>query len=453
MPGITELDTGWSAQYIIDSYISGIVCGVKFMENILLLLFVVLFTGRVVGRFFLELINNRHLRKRGKEIPAGFEQVIDKTTLAKMVDYSMERSRLEAKENITDDIITLAFLFLLLPTLVSAVGGLKIHFIWQALIFFGFFSASGGIIGIPFDIYDNFVLEKKYGFSTITWRIWITDLIKAAIISLIMLVIVVCALMAFIIYLPKSWWLWGWIFFTFFQILLIWLYPVVIAPLFNKYEPVKDEMLKGKITALMEKAGLKTKGIFQVDEGKRSRHTNAYFTGIGKTKRIVLFDTLLASHSHEEILAVLAHEIGHWKKKHIIKQLIFMIIGSLALLYGVYLAVNWPPLYHAFRLEQTPVYVGLFLISLYLGTAGFFLGPIGAAVSRLYEKEADFMAQQLTGTAAPMVDALRRLAKDNLANLHPHSLYVWFYYSHPPLVKRIEYLTSLDDEKAKKRQE
>jgi STE24 endopeptidase len=219
---------------------------------------------------------------------------------------------------------------------------------------------------------------------------------------------------------------------------------VVIAPLFNKFEPIQDEILQDGIKKLMSKVGLKTKGIFRVDAGKRSKHTNAYFTGIGKTKRIVLYDTLLASHSTEEILAVLAHEIGHWGKKHILKQMVFMIAGSLVLLYGVYLAVNWQPLYAAFGLQDSPVYAGLFLVSLYLGTAGFFLSPLGAVISRRFEREADFMAWQLTGKTAPMIDALKRLAKDNLANLHPHPLYVWFYYSHPPLVQRIEYLRTLD---------
>jgi STE24 endopeptidase len=227
------------------------------------------------------------------------------------------------------------------------------------------------------------------------------------------------------------------------EIVLLWLYSVLIAPLFNKYEPIKDEQLKEKINALMEKVGLKTKGVFQVDEGKRSKHTNAYFTGIGKTKRIVLYDTLLASHSTDEILAVLAHEIGHWKKKHILKQLMFMIPASLVLLYFVYLILSWPPLYAAFGVQVT-VYAGLFLVSLYLSSAGFFLSPIGAAIMRRYEREADRVACELTGTSAPMIDALKRLAKDNLANLHPHPLYVWFYYSHPPLLERIEYLQTMN---------
>jgi STE24 endopeptidase len=360
-----------------------------------------------------------------------------------MVDYTVENSRLGSKENLVDDIIALAVLFLLLPSFVSALVGLKIHFIWQALIFFGVFAAIGGIVGIPFDLYDNFVLERKYGFSTITWRIWITDLIKSLIISAILMIIMVSAFMSFIHYLPRSWWFWAWIFFTLLEIVLLWLYSVLIAPLFNKYEPIKDEQLKEKINALMEKVGLKTKGVFQVDEGKRSKHTNAYFTGIGKTKRIVLYDTLLASHSTDEILAVLAHEIGHWKKKHILKQLMFMIPASLVLLYFVYLILSWPPLYAAFGVQVT-VYAGLFLVSLYLSSAGFFLSPIGAAIMRRYEREADRVACELTGTSAPMIDALKRLAKDNLANLHPHPLYVWFYYSHPPLLERIEYLQTMN---------
>ncbi|OGP67998.1 MAG: hypothetical protein A2W27_03795 [Deltaproteobacteria bacterium RBG_16_44_11] len=415
------------------------------MEQKLLIIFLVLFVGRFIWRYFLQNLNIRHLQSHGKNIPQIFQDSIDGNTLCKMVDYTVENSRLESKENLADDIIALAVLCLLLPSFVVALTGLKIHFIWQALIFFGVFAVIGGITGIPFDLYDTFVLEKKYGFSTITWHIWITDLIKSIIISAILLFIMVSAFMAFILYLPASWWFWAWVFFTLFEILMLWLYPVVIAPLFNKYEPIKDELLKEKITALMAKVGLKAKGIYQVDEGKRSKHTNAYFTGIGKTKRIVLYDTLLAAHTPEEIIAVLAHEIGHWKKKHILKQLTFMIIASLVLLYCVYLIVNWPPLYSAFSLKDTPVYAGLFLISFYLSAAGFFLSPIGATLSRRYEREADLIAWELTGTAAPMIDALKRLAKDNLANLHPHPLYVWFYYSHPPLVERITYLKTLEN--------
>ena len=418
------------------------------MEKALIILFLVLFIGRIVCRYILQQLNIRDLKTYGKIIPPVFQDEIDEATLAKMVDYTYDNSRLTAKENLFGDGIELAILFLLLPVLAGWVVGLNLHIIGQALIFFGILAIISGIAGLPFELYNTFVLEKKYGFSTITWRLWITDLIKSLIIAAILMTIMISAFMAFIHYLPASWWFWAWVFFTFFEITLLWLYPVLIAPLFNKFEPIKDEALREKINALMDKVGLKTKGIYQVDEGKRSKHTNAYFTGIGKTKRIVLYDTLLASHTPEEIVAVLAHEIGHWKKKHIIKQLTFMIVASLALLYFIYLIVNWPFLYSAFGLKVTPVYAGLFLVSLYLSSAGFFLSPIGAAVTRRYEREADHMAFELTGTTQPMINALKRLAKDNLTNLYPHPLYVWFYYSHPPLIERIEYLQAMDNKKS-----
>lgn len=416
------------------------------MEKALLLIFLILFLSRIIWRYFLQRLNIGHLRDHGKVIPPVFRGVIDEATLSKMVDYTYDNSRLETKEDLTEDILELAILFLLLPVLVGKIAGLPLHLIWQALIFFGVLTVIGGVAGIPFDLYHTFVLEKKYGFSTITWKLWLTDLVKSVIISAVLMGVLLSAFMAFILYLPKSWWFWAWVFFTAFEILLMWLFPVVIAPLFNKYEPVKDEELKKKIELLLAKVGLKTKGIFQVDEGKRSKHTNAYFTGIGKTKRIVLFDTLLASHSHDEILAVLAHEIGHWKKKHILKQLVFMIAASLAGFYLVYLIVNWPPLYRAFGIQQTPVYAGLLLVSLYFSCIGFFFSPLGAMITRRYEREADKMAVDLTGTSEPMINALKRLAKDNLSNLHPHPLYVWFYYSHPPLIERIEYLKTMDKE-------
>jgi STE24 endopeptidase len=414
------------------------------MVKILLAIFLVLFIGRMALRYVLQQLNMKYLKAHGKEIPPVFKGEIDETTLNKMVDYTYDQSHLEAKENLTGDIVELAVLFLLLPLLLEAIIGLNGHMIPQALIFFTALALISGIASLPFGLYHTFVLERKYGFSTITWKLWLIDLFKSVVISAILMVIIVSALMTFIMYLPKSWWFWGWAFFTLFQLVMLWLYPVLIAPLFNKFEPIKDETLKNSITALLNRSGLQAKGIYQVDEGKRSKHTNAYFTGIGKTKRIVLYDTLLASHTTDEIVSVLAHEIGHWKKKHILKQLGFMIIASLILFYLIYWMVSWPLLFRAFGITQTPVYAGLFLVSLYLAAAGFFLSPAGSAITRRFEREADRMAFDLTGTAKPMISALKRLAKDNLSNLHPHPWYVRFYYSHPPLTERIEYLQAMD---------
>jgi len=200
----------------------------------------------------------------------------------------------------------------------------------------------------------------------------------------------------------------------------MWLYPVLIAPLFNKFEPITNKELEDKITTLMEKSGLAVKGVFQMDAGKRSKHTNAYFTGIGRTKRIVLFDTLLASHGDEELLSVLAHEAGHWMKKHIIKQLVLLEILSLIGLFIVAKLLNWQLLYRTFGFSEQINYVGLFLVPVILGPLGYFLRPVGSALSRKI-----------------------KLSADNLANLVPHPLFSWFNYSHPPPVERIERLENM----------
>jgi len=197
----------------------------------------------------------------------------------------------------------------------------------------------------------------------------------------------------------------------------------------------------------MEKVGLRTRGIFKMDASKRSKHTNAFFVGLGRTKRIVLFDTLLASHTEEEMLAVLAHEAGHWKKKHILRMLVPLEILSLVSFYAVAKLLNWVLIYQTFGFQELPIYVGLFLIGAFISLLGFFAEPLESSISRRFEREADDFALELTGTANAMASALKRLAADNLANLSPHPLYAWFYYSHPPLVERIARLTPPEENK------
>ncbi len=195
---------------------------------------------------------------------------------------------------------------------------------------------------------------------------------------------------------------------------------------------ITPEQLK-RIESLMKRAGLQVKGVLKMDAGKRSRHTNAYFTGIGKSKRIVLFDTLLDVHEEDEILAILAHEIGHWKKRHVLKQILLAEIVSLAAFWLAAPWINWPFLYHAFGFQEPVAYVGLFLAGALLGPIGFFLQPAGSALSRHFEIEADDYGAALIGTTEPMERALRRLALENLANLSPHPLYAWYYFGHPPM--------------------
>jgi STE24 endopeptidase len=394
-------------------------------------------------------INVRHLRLYGHNVPEVFKGEIDEATLSKMSDYTADTSRFGSIEHFFDDIVTLVILLSgFLPLLVSIILFYKLNFILSGLIFFGVLAMLSSVLDIPFNLYSTFVIEKRYGFSTMTVRLWITDFLKSLIVSAVLMGILLGAMLALIQYAEHSWWFWVWIFFSLFQLLMIWLYPVLIAPLFNKFEPVRDGALKEDIISLMAKVGLKAKGVFQVDAGKRSKHTNAYFTGLGKTKRIVLFDTLLNSHSADEILSVLAHEAGHWKKKHIMKQLVFTEIASLAVFYIIYLLLGWPLLYETFGFNENLPYVGLLLIAALLGPIAFFLAPLGAILMRKFEREADDYCLNLLGTVKPMINALKRLAKDNLANLHPHPFYAWFYYSHPPLAERIARLWQMEDKKA-----
>jgi STE24 endopeptidase len=415
--------------------------------NLLLYSFLSLFLASLFCRLILAQMNVTHLRRRGHQVPEGFEGVIEGETLSKMTDYTIDSSRFGSLEAFFESILLLFILMSgFLPWLSQAILSLDYHFIISGLLFFLALGAIGFLSGIPFNLYESFVIEKKYGFSTITLKLWITDLIKSALISLILLGALLGSLLALIHHAGETWWLFGWVFFASFQLVIMWIYPIVIAPLFNKYEPLPDENLKDTIVSVMKRAGLKTSGVFRVDAGIRSRHSNAYFTGIGKTKRIVLYDTLLESHTDEEIVSVLAHEIGHWKKGHIIKQLLLIEVISFFLFYAVYRLLDWPYLYQTFGFESSIPYAGLFLLSAVFSPLSFFLKPIGAGISRRYEREADNYSGHLLGTTGYLAGALKRLAKDNLANLHPHPIYAWFYYSHPPLTERIDYLRTIEED-------
>ncbi|MDD5168486.1 MAG: M48 family metallopeptidase [Syntrophales bacterium] len=413
--------------------------------NSLMIFFIVVFLIDALGQLALAYLNISHLRRHGHDIPPVFQGEIDPATLEKMSDYTAVSLKFGSREHVFDAAVTLLVLLSgFLPWLNAMIMSLDFGFVISGLIFFGILAFLGALLGIPFNLYSTFVIERSFGFNTMTLSLWVTDLLKELIISTIILGILLGALLGLMAWSPSNWWLFIWIVFALFQLLMIWLYPVVIAPLFNKFEPVRDEALRDAIVELMSKVGLKTRGVYQVDAGKRSRHTNAYFTGLGKSKRIVLYDTLLASHSPDEIVAVLAHEIGHWKRRHILKQLLFTEVISLVLLYLLSRLLEWPMLYQTFGFPAVVPYVGLLLAAAVFGPLSFFFTPFSSMIQRRYEREADDFAHDLTGTARFLCEALKRLAKDNLSNLHPHPLYGWFYYSHPPLTERIARLQAMD---------
>jgi len=413
--------------------------------NSLLIVFLVAFALRSLFQLSLNRLNISHLRKHGNEVPPVFQGSVDGEKLAKISAYTADSSNFGIVVTLFGQALLLTILLSgFLPWLSETVNRWQPSFIVRGLAFFAVLASISNLLHIPFGLYSTFVIEDRYGFNTRTLRLWFVDWIKSMAISAILSGILLSLLLALLSYLENTWWLWAWVMIGIFELVMLWLYPVLIAPLFNKFEPIMDEVLKDRIISLMEQAGLRVRGVFQMDAGKRSKHTNAYFTGIGRTKRIVLFDTLLASHPEEEIIAVLAHEAGHWKKKHILKQLVVLEMLSLMGLYVVARLLNWPFMYQTFGFGEPIAYVGLFLVGTLMGPVSYFVRPLGSAISRRFEREADAVAVTLMETAKPMRDALRRLATENLANLVPHPLYAWFYYSHPPPVERISRLEHMD---------
>jgi STE24 endopeptidase len=406
--------------------------------NWLLLGFLALYLFQLFVSIGLERINQRHIRKQSVGIPAVFEGFIDREKLTAMEAYSRENSRLGIFQQIISDFVLLAILLSgFLPFMDSLFREAGFSVLLSGLLFWLIPGAIASLGDLPFDYYHTFVVEEKYGFNRSTLKTWIADQLKNAVLSLILFSIILTIVLQVIHLSPNHWWLWGFGSLALFQWLLAILYPVLIAPLFNKFEPLKDQELAARVRQMIELAGLKIKGIFQMDAGKRSGHSNAYFTGLGRAKRIVLFDTLLNSHPPDEVMAVLAHEVGHYKEKHIWKQFFFFAASMAAIFYLCYLLLHWPLPYKTFGFETPSPYVGLFLLSLFGQKAGFFLSPLYMALSRKFEFQADRFSVRLLKSSSSMKTVLKRLSADNLSNLFPHPWYVRFHYSHPPVLERI----------------
>jgi STE24 endopeptidase len=406
--------------------------------NRLMFFFLVLYIGQSAFSAWLEHLNLIHSEKPDGKAPKGFDQFIDDSRLAKARAYARAKTCIGIFAQLASDMTLLAILLSgFLPLLVRLSERFELPQIAAGLLFFFAPGFIDFLVELPFSYFNTFVVEQEFGFNRSSLKLWIADLIKETLVGASLFAAIFSVLLLLIAWSPGFWWFWGFLLLLAVQFLMAVLYPVVLAPLFNKFEPVRDEELSEKIRTRMEKSGIRVKKILQMNAGLRSRHTNAYFTGIGKTKRIVLFDTLLESHTHDEVLAVLAHEAGHYRKRHVLKQLIIFASFSLAAFYGTWLFIQWPLVFKTFGFSTPAPYAGLFLAGVFLRKAGFFLQPLYMKISRRFEKEADIFSAGMPGGTAPMIGALKRLAADNLSNLHPHPLYVWFHYSHPPVVERV----------------
>lgn len=391
--------------------------------------------------FFLRALNLRYLKKHGSTVPPGFEGAVEPEVLRKSVAYTFDQSRLGLVESVFDAALLLLFLFGgLLPAYDRWVTAPGYSFVLSGVVFFLGLTLIQTLLGIPFGLYETFRLEVRYGFNTTTPGLWFSDLAKSALISVVLTGLLVAGAFAIVQWSPGFWWLWVWGFFALVSIFLMYLSPYVIEPLFNRFEPVTEEGLEEEIRALAERAGLRVSRVMQVDASRRSRHSNAYFTGIGRVKRIVLYDTLIRQMSHREILAVLAHEIGHWKKGHIRRRLILTEAGALAASWLAWKLTGWDGLPGLLGLEGASFAGRLVILGFLASIVSFPFTPLSSWLSRRHEREADRFATGITGDPEALASALVKLSTENLSNLHPHPLYAAFYYSHPPVVERVGWL-------------
>jgi STE24 endopeptidase len=411
------------------------------METVLLSLY--LFAACVT--LWLKRLNLRHLKEKGGEVPPGFEASIDAETLRRSLSYALDTSRLDALGLLLDCALVILALFGgLLAVYDRWIGRLTTNVVPAGVLFFLGLLWAETAVGLPFSLYRNFRIEARYGFNRMTGRTWLADLAKSLLVSSVLTAIIAAVALVLIRWSPGGWWMWLWGFFAVFSLFMMYVSPYVIEPLFFTFRPIQADGLEAEIRRLMERAGLRVNRVFQVDASKRSRHSNAYFSGIGKVKRIVLFDTLLEQMNREEILAVLAHEAGHWKRRHLLKRIIVTEGGALVALYLAFHLVPWEGLPGLVGLKHASLPLRLVIVGFLGALVSFPLTPLASFLSRRHEWEADRFASELTGRPLDLASALIKLSRENLANLYPHPLYAAFYYSHPPPVERARRLREME---------
>ena len=397
-------------------------------------------------KFWLATRQIRHVAQHRGAVPSIFASTISLTAHQKAADYTIAKGRLGLLE------LALGTAVLLGWTLLGGLHALNQAVLaWQApgllaqlTLLLGFI-AVGTVIDLPLTLYQTFVLEERFGFNKTTFKLWLLDGIKSAVVGALVGLPIAALILWVMGATGPLWWFWAWAVWMGFNLLLLMVYPSFIAPLFNKFQPLEDETLKARVTALMQRCGFSAKGLFVMDGSKRSAHANAYFTGFGAAKRVVFYDTLLAKLSPDEVDAVLAHELGHFKHKHIIQRIVMMFAISLLgfALLGYLSNQTW----FFTGLGVQPNMAGgndalaLILFMLAVPVFSFFLSPLSAQLSRKHEFQADAYAVAQT-SGEHLAAALLKLYEDNASTLTPDPLFVKFYYSHPPATERLPRMTA-----------
>jgi STE24 endopeptidase len=405
-------------------------------NTIFFLILIIPVTGFILERY-LDYLNSTMW---SDSLPPQLEGICDRQEYRKTQLYQRENNRLSLWSSSLNLAVILIVIiaggFALIDNVARSVSG---NIIIISLIFFGIIGLISDLINIPFGIYDTFVIEKKYGFNTMTIRTFITDHIKSWFIA----VLIGAPVLGLIVWLyyrtGEHFWLYTWGVITLFSVFINLFYSELIVPLFNKQTPLPDSPLRTGIEAFAMKTGFKLKNIYVIDGSKRSTKANAYFSGFGPKKRIVLYDTLQNELSDEEIVAVLAHEIGHYKKKHVLFTLIFSVMLTGLMLFLFSLVVNNPSLSEALGAKETSFHLGLIVFGILYSPLSLLIGMITNYISRRNEFEADRFVRE---NYRPEIlgNALKKLSVKNLSNMMPHPAYVFFHYSHPPLLGRLEKL-------------
>lgn len=386
---------------------------------------------------YLEYLN---IKNMGKKLPSELEGIYDKDKYKKQQSYQRENHSFGMISGTVSFILTLAmFLFYGFAFVDSLVWNITSNSILAALLFFGIILFGSHLIHLPFSVYDTFVIEEKYGFNKTTTKTFILDEVKGLLLGAI-IGGGLLALMVFIYHKTQNmFWIYAWAVVAFFSIFMAMFYSNLIVPLFNKQTPLEEGELRNAIQEFAEKAEFKLDNIFVINGSKRSSKANAYFTGFGSKKRIVLYDTLIEEMQKEEIVAVLAHEIGHYKKKHVVQGLIISLLQTGIVLFIFSLLINNPYLSRALGVEEPNFHIGLIAFGILYSPVSFILGIFMNRLSRKNENQADeFAAKEYNPN--PLAKALKKLSQKNLSNLTPHPLYVFFNYSHPPLLHRLKHL-------------
>jgi len=371
------------------------------------------------------------------KVPAAFANQLTLDEHDRAADYTIARTKISMVQKGFDTIIAVAWLALLLGPAYQLVARFVPAGLLRSVAILFFVAAIGFLLDLPFTILRTFGLEAKFGFNKMTPGMFIRDGLKGIALQLALGIPLLYGFFAIERAIPGIWWLLSWAAFMVIMLAMIVIYPTFIAPLFNKFTPMPETPLKGKIEALLAKCGFESKGLFVMDASKRSTHGNAYFSGLGKAKRIVFFDTLLQKHDEGEILSILAHELGHFKFGHIKERL----VESAIMTFVAFAVLAWAfngGLPQAFGLPNDPGLV-LVIVLFAMGPFGHLLSPLTNFLSRRAEFQADGYAKSMFGPE-PMIRALTKLSRDNLSTLTPDRVYAAFYYSHPPIPERIAHL-------------